>query len=216
MQVIQAAAHDQQTNGKLAPTNIGLLVRLRNAADFAAWQDFIRLYEKLIYRAAIKAGLCEGDAGEVLQQTLISVARRMESFRYEPERCSFKGWLMHVTRGHIKDCQRKRQTQAARFESSEAVTSPLEDIPDTQAEQALETMWTEEWRAGVLSEANSRVKLDVKAKHYEIYELYCLKGLSVQEVSKRLSILPVTVRVVSYRVVRRVRQEVRQIERQPF
>ena len=60
------------------------------------------------------------------------------------------------------------------------------------------------------------MRRSVKAYHYEIYRLHCVKGLAVREVSKRLSVLPVTVRVVSYRVARRVKQEVQRIEKQPF
>lgn len=206
----------QRRDGELVPTNIGLLVRLRNADDCAAWQDFIRIYQRLIYRAAIKAGLCEDEAEEVLQQTLISVARRMESFRYEPERCSFKGWLMHVARGHINDCLRKRRTQTRWFESMEANGIPVEEIPDARAERAFEAMWSGEWEAQLLSEADRRVQCSVKDKHYEIYHLHCVVGLSGREVSKRLSVLAVTVRVVSHRVARRMRQEVERLEKQPF
>jgi RNA polymerase sigma-70 factor (ECF subfamily) len=203
---------DRHLEAKLLPTDIGLLARLRNPDDFAARRDFVQLYQKLIYRAAIRAGLWEDEAEEVLQQTMICVARRMEGFRYEPERCSFKGWLMHIIRGHIKDCLRKQRTQAQRFESLEgAAAVAAEDFPDPQAERAFEAMWIEEWRTRVLSEANTRARSSVKAKHYDIYNLHRLHGHSVQEICRRLSVLPVTVRVVSCRVARRIRQEVQRL-----
>src|SRR6185369_14809509 len=82
---------------ELAPTRHTLLERLRDLDDHASWQEFFDTYWKLIYCAAIKFGLPHADAEDVVQETVIGVARRMETFRYEPEKCSFKGWLMHIT-----------------------------------------------------------------------------------------------------------------------
>src|SRR3954462_12547982 len=97
---------------ELAPTRATLLERLRNLDDHASWQDFFDTYWKLIYCAAVKSGLSDHEAEEVVQETVIGVARKMETFRYEPQICSFKGWLMHVTRRRIIDHLRKRRTQA--------------------------------------------------------------------------------------------------------
>jgi DNA-directed RNA polymerase specialized sigma24 family protein len=119
---------------------------------------------------------------------------------------------MHVTRGHINDCLRKHRTQTRWFESMEANGVSVEEIPDAQAERAFEAMWNGEWKAQLLSEADRRVQCSVKDKHYEIYRLHCVNGLPVREVSQRLSVLAVTVRVVSYRVARRMRQEVQLLE----
>jgi len=87
---------------ELLPTSHDLLERVRDPSAHDSWQKFYELYWRLIYRAAVLAGLSEFEAKDVLQQTMISVSRRMASFRYEPERCSFKGWLMHVTGGTSK------------------------------------------------------------------------------------------------------------------
>src|SRR5688572_2328171 len=83
---------------ELIPTRHTLLERLRDLNNHASWEEFFNLYWKLIHGAAIKMGLTEQEAEEVVQETMVGVARRMETFRYEPQKCSFKGWLMHVTR----------------------------------------------------------------------------------------------------------------------
>ena len=99
------------SDSELVPTRQSLLERLRNLDDHDAWQEFFDTYWKLIYCAAIKFGLSDTEAEEVVQETIIGVARKMETFRYEPQTCSFKGWLMHVTQRRIIDRLRKRQTQ---------------------------------------------------------------------------------------------------------
>jgi len=203
--------------GKLLPTDLGLLVRLRNADDFAAWQEFSSLYRKLIHRAAIRARLSAAEADEVLQETMICVAHRMETFRYEPERCSFKGWLMHLTRRRIIDCLRKRRSRAPLFDSM-PLDSTREglagEIADPQAEQAFEAMWTEEWQHHLLESAERRVRCSVKPLHYEIYDRHCVQGLPVKEVSQLFKVLPLTVRVVSHRVAQKIKREVRRLQTQ--
>lgn len=197
--------------GELTPTNRDLLERVRNPDDHDSWQEFFDLYRKLIHRAAIKAGLSEAEAEEVVQQTMIGAARRMENFRYQPERCSFKGWLMHLTRGHILNCIKRRRTQAKWFEPMVEAGS-VEEIPDSQAEAVFEAMWTEEWHDYLRSAAESRVRRNTDPAHYEIYHLRFVQNMPIKEVSERLCVFPLSVRVVSHRVAQKVRREVERDE----
>jgi len=67
---------------------------------------------------AVKAGLNDAEAQqEVVQETVISVAKQMPGFRYDPTRGTFKGWLLKITRRRIAD-----QASGRRFveEGSEA------------------------------------------------------------------------------------------------
>ncbi len=58
---------------------------------------------------AIRSGLSDQEAEDVVQETVISIAKKMPEFVYDPAKCSFKGWLMHVTRLRILDQLRRRQ-----------------------------------------------------------------------------------------------------------
>src|SRR5689334_4741122 len=88
---------------ELLPTRSSLLDRLRNWEDQAGWREFFDTYWKFIYGMAIRAGLSDHEAEDVVQETVTSVARKMPEFQYNPQRCSFKGWLKHVTRLRIVD-----------------------------------------------------------------------------------------------------------------
>jgi RNA polymerase sigma factor (sigma-70 family) len=162
---------------KLVPTDLGLLLRLRDPDDFAAWQIFHQVYQKLIHRAATRAGLPETEAEEVVQETMINAAQRMETYRYEPERCSFKGWLMYLTRRRIIDCLRKRRAQAPLRDAVPLELTEAEagvEVADPRAERAFEAMWSQEWRDQVLSAAQRRVRCNVQALQYDIYERHCV------------------------------------------
>src|SRR5918999_6052879 len=98
---------------ELIPTRDSLLSRLKDRDDQESWQDFFNTYWKLVYGVAMKAGLTDQEAQEVVQETVITVARRIPEFRYDPKVCSFKTWLLNLTRWRIVDQLRKRKPEAS-------------------------------------------------------------------------------------------------------
>ena len=86
---------------ELIPTRASLLSRLKDQRDDESWHDFFNTYWKLVYSVALKAGLTEQEAQDVVQETLITVSRRIPEFRYDPAVCSFKTWLLNLTRWRI-------------------------------------------------------------------------------------------------------------------
>src|SRR5207302_439337 len=82
-------------------TRASLLERLKDVEDQVSWQRFFDLYSRLIQRVAFKAGLSDAEAQEVLQETVISVARHISGFRYDPKVCSFRTWMLRLTRWRI-------------------------------------------------------------------------------------------------------------------
>src|SRR5262245_28103531 len=71
---------------ELLPTRWSLLSRLKNWDDQASWQEFFDTYWKLIYGVAIKAGLTDAEAQDVVQETVITVAKNLEQFKMDPSR----------------------------------------------------------------------------------------------------------------------------------
>jgi len=67
----------------------------------------------LIYSVAIKSGLTETEAEEVVQETVICVAKSIQKFKRDRARGSFKGWLRNLTRWRIADQLRKRTVAVA-------------------------------------------------------------------------------------------------------
>src|SRR5262245_26498265 len=89
-------------------TRASLLERLKNWEDKESWREFFAIYWRLIYSTATKAGLSDAEAQDVVQETIITVAKKMPGFKYDPAIGSFKSWLLHTTRWKITDQFRKR------------------------------------------------------------------------------------------------------------
>ena len=190
-------------------TRHSLLCRLKNSDDDKSWQDFFNTYWRLIYGVAIKAGLTEDEAQDVVQETIISLARSMPGFKYDPAKCSFKTWLLNMTRWRIVDQIRKRQTGAASNASPWRVLTDadsLEEIADPAGIE-LETIWNEEWQANLLEAAAERVKRQVKPKQYQMFYLHVLRELPVHEVAKRVAASVGQVYLAKHRVGRLLRKE---------
>src|SRR5579863_9045498 len=90
------------------PTRYSLLSRLRNWDDQESWQDFFNTYWRLIYSFALKSGLTAAEAEDVVQETIISVAKNVEKFKRDRSLGSFKGWLRNLTRWRVADHLRRR------------------------------------------------------------------------------------------------------------
>src|ERR1041385_7738897 len=89
------------------PTRGTLLSRLKNMDDGGSWQQFFDTYWKLIYGVALKAGLKDAEAQDVVQETVIAVARNIAQFNYDPKVSAFKTWLLQVVRSRISNQIRK-------------------------------------------------------------------------------------------------------------
>src|SRR4051812_37412564 len=90
------------------PTSSSLLSRLKDWDDTASWQLFSKTYRNLIHDTAVRAGLTQAEAHDVVQDTLLSVAKKMQDFKYTPALGSFKGWLLQLPNWRILTQFKKR------------------------------------------------------------------------------------------------------------
>src|SRR5437763_4484713 len=76
------------------PTRASLLARLGDPEDRAAWRQFVELYASLVYGFARQRGLQDADAADLTQEVFLAVARQAGRWQYDPQRGSFRGWLL--------------------------------------------------------------------------------------------------------------------------
>src|SRR5215468_7889528 len=145
---------------QLNRTRATLLARLVNCDDQVSWQEFFNIYWRLIYSVARQAGLTDAEAQDVVQDTMVSVARHMPTFKYDPAIGSFKGWLLNLTRWRVVDQMRRRGPRAVDRAGSAATvtrTATVEKMVDPAGED-LEALWELEWEEALLKAALSKLK----------------------------------------------------------
>ena len=203
---------------ELIPTRASLLERLKDLGDASSWNDFYQTYRDLIYSVARRAGLNETEAEEAVQETLISVAKKMPGFRYDPATDSFKGWLLTVTRWRIRDQLAKRKgnqsliTSAATGDGNGTRTATIERIPDPEGFD-LTAVWDEEWAKHLLQTALARIKRQVHPQQYEIYHLHVILDKPVREVAQSLGVSAGQVYLARHRVSRLLKKEIVRLEK---
>ena len=88
-------------------TRPSLLLRIRDASDRDAWQEFTSIYRPAIVRMARLRGLQNADAEDLAQQVLISVAEAIAGWKHDPDRARFRTWLNRVTHNAVLNALRK-------------------------------------------------------------------------------------------------------------
>jgi RNA polymerase sigma factor (sigma-70 family) len=197
----------------LIPTRASLLSRLKNWEDQESWQDFFDTYWKLIYNLARKAGLTDAEAQDIVQETVISVARKIEGFRYDPAVCSFKTWMLRLTRWRIINQLKKRRRENA----ADPFGGRASDAPDPGPEEVpvgfeLEAIWDQEWEKNQLDAALERVKRQVPPEQFQIFDLYCLEQWPAQKIARTLGVTVGRVYLAKHRVSRLLKKEIRKLE----
>jgi RNA polymerase sigma factor (sigma-70 family) len=206
------------------PTRESLLSRLKNWEDGDSWQEFFKTYWKLIYGTARKAGLTDAEAQDIGQETVISVARNIEGFRYDPAVCSFKTWMLQLTRWRIINQLKRRQRdqggpsagppefKAPGPPEASDRTSTLDRVADP-AGPDLEGIWDKEWEKNLLNAAMERLKRRVDPEHLQVFDLYCLEQWPAQKVARTLGVSLGRVYLTKHRVGRLLKKEVQALRR---
>src|SRR5262249_1785603 len=200
---------------QLNRTRATLLARLANWDDRASWQEFFDIYWKLIYSVARRSGLTDAEAQDVVQDTMVAVARHMPTFKYDPAIASVKGWILNLTRWRVIDEMRRRVPRAIRRESTGTVTetATVEKLHDS-SNKDLEAAWELEWEEALLEAALSKLKRRVDPKKYQIFDMYVNKNWAPEKVASTFGISIDQVYLTKHRLIELVKTEVDRLRKE--
>ncbi len=200
------------------PTRASLLSRLKDWEDQTSWREFFDTYGRLIYGVARKAGLSDAEAQDVLQETLLAVAKKMPGFTYDPGVDSFKGWLLTVTEWKIADQFRKRsgvQNQSLLTSAATRREGTGTAVLDRVADPAgfdLQAIWDGEWQAHLLRTALDRVKRRAQPAHFEMYYLHVIKEQPARDVARTLGVSVAQIYLAKHRLGSLLKKELKRLK----
>jgi RNA polymerase sigma-70 factor (ECF subfamily) len=203
----------QSTAGgdEFIPTRRSLLSRLKKWDDQGSWREFFDTYWKFLYCVAIKSGLSDEDARDVVQETVVAVAKGLREGRFKvAEGSSFKAWLQLIVRRRVADHLRRRRLPVAEHvgaaDDDTSGTPIIERITAPQAD-TVDQVWEEEWAKNLADAAIERVRQRVGAKQFQMFDLYVLKGWPVGEVARSVKANIAQVYLAKHRVTSLIKQE---------
>ncbi|MBC8095620.1 MAG: sigma-70 family RNA polymerase sigma factor [Akkermansiaceae bacterium] len=199
---------------ELIPTRATLLNRLKDLQDEPSWRDFHNIYSRLIENLAGKAGLSRTEAEDVLQETMITVARQMPTFKYDPSIGSFKGWLFTIAKWRIADQLRQRAPTAEIFSNETGTgTRVVDRIPDPRM-NSLEAGWEADWENSVLATAVANIKRRVDGEKYQIFDLAMNKGVAPDKIAELFNVGVNQVYLLKHRITGMIREEVERLKKE--
>ena len=222
---VESCHNRVNSSDEFIPTRASLLGRLKDWGDQASWQDFFDTYWKLIYSVALKAGLSDHEAQDVVQETLVTVAKKIGQFKSDPALGSFKGWLLLITRRRIADqLEQRAKLSETRVSGTgrpperlsgdaddSTRTATVERVPDP-ATFNLDACWEGQWQENLLRVATERVKNQVSPKQFQMFELYVLREWPVRKVAQTLGVNTGHVYLAKHRVSLLLKKEIRKLE----
>ncbi len=192
------------------PTRLSLLSRLKRWDDQESWRDFFDTYWKFLYSVAIKAGLSDADARDMVQETVVAVAKGLREGRFKAaEGSSFKAWLKLIVQRRVASHLRRPRLPYAEAPSAGAdpARTSLEDKIPAPEVTVVGEVWEEEWAKNLADAAIERVKRRGGAKQFQMFDLYVLKEWPVREVAKTLHANIAQVYLAKHRVTSLIKQE---------
>lgn len=188
----------------LPETRESLLLMVRDPANTGAWEQFAGLYRPVAYRLARRRGLQDADAEDLAQQVLLAVSKAIRGWEKDPERGTFRAWLVCVTRNAITNALTRRAPD--RGSGSTSIRQHLDGTPD-EAEDITALIEDEHERA-VFRWAADRVRVEFQETTWLAFWRSAIDGATIDEVASELGKTVGAVYAARSRVMRRLSEEI--------
>ncbi len=181
-------------------TRHSLILRLRNRSDADAWNQFVELYEPLVYRLMIKCGLQPTDAGDQTQEVMTSVAKAINRWNPDENRGKFRTWLYRISKNTLADYWKKLQRIPQAGLDSEFIRRAEDEQLDDQFDQA--------YRERVFVLAANKIKAKVSPKTWDAFWLSSMDQMPIGAIAEKLDLTPGNIYVAKSRVMKQLQDAV--------
>lgn len=188
-------------------TRASLILRLRDAADMAAWDEFTGIYAPVVFRLARNRGFQSADADDLVQEVLTAVARSVSNWVEKEDRGSFRAWLFCIARNNAVDFLTRRKHRP--LGTGGYPTKNLEAIAD---DEDVSSDFEIEYRREVFRWASGCVRNIVSESTWQAFWLTSVESQPSEDVAEQLGQSLGSVYIARTRVMKRLRTLVKQYE----
>ena len=190
-------------------TRASLILRLRDAADAAAWDEVMAVYGPLVFRMAQRQGLQPADADDVVQEVFTAVARSVARWTEQSERGRFRSWLLGITRNIAVNVLTRRPHGTAGVGGDDSLKS-LDAVP--AADELLSDQFDVEYRREVYRRAAEQVRDAVSASTWDAFRLTHVEDMTIADAAQKLGMSIGSVYIARSRVMNRLRETANRFE----
>ena len=191
-------------------TRASLLLRIRDASDARAWDEFAEMYREIIFRMARSRGLQDADADDLVQQVMVSISTAIERFEQDPDRGSFRGWLTTIARRAIINAlTRGRQYRGV------GGTDFVELVRQEPAADVVTQTLSLDYRRETFRVVAEKVRKEVDEKTWQAFHQTVVLQQPVDEVARRMGRSVGSIHTARSRVMKRLRDHVAAMQNEP-
>jgi RNA polymerase sigma-70 factor (ECF subfamily) len=190
-------------------TRASLILRLPDAEDVEAWDEFVEIYQPFLYRMARRQGFQDADAHEMVQEVLAAVARAVDRWVPDRSRGRFRDWLFRIARNFMINFISRPKHRALGSGDSN-IARLLEQQCDPTSEPSRE--FELEYRREIFRQAAARVQPMVTEVTWQAFWQSSVLDRPIAEVAKELNISRGSVYIARSRVMSRLKEQVQSFE----
>jgi len=189
-------------------TRASLLIRVRNPADQAAWEEFVEIYRPVILRMAWKKGLQNADAEDLAQKVLLSVSKTIEQREHDPARAKFRTWLHRVVHNATLNALSRGKPDRGTGDSAH-----LELLQQQASHEGPDSdLLRLEYRREVFRWAARQVRPEFHEDTWNAFWETAVEGRECDEVARELGKNRGAIYASRSRIMRRIQEEVTRFE----
>jgi len=185
-------------------TRLSLILRLRHVDDAAAWQEFVEIYQPLVFRLARGRGLQEADALDTTQEVMTRIAKAINRWDPDPNRGSFRGWISRITRNLVVEFLRSKNRRPLTGDET-SIVEMIQSIPSASPETDLFDL---EHERQVFAWAAEKVRGSFKPKSWQAFWMTAVENRPAEEVAVELEMTKGAVYIAKSRVMTKLKQKV--------
>ena len=189
-------------------TRPSLLVRLRDAGDAQAWQEFVEVYSPAIQRFARQRGLQDADAADLQQNVLAALSDGLKRFEYDRAKGTFRGWMFGVVRHQLARFLQKEHSAVVGAGDTAALDRMLA-VPEPSDDES--ALWDHECKRQRFLWAAERVRSQVEPESWLAFWQTAVENRPAADVAKELNLRVGAVYTAKSRVLARIKREIESI-----
>ena len=181
-----------------------LIIRLCEN-DSLAWNQLVELYGPLVFHWCSVSRIQSSDAADIMQEVFASAVKSIHRFESRPGH-SVRGWLWTIARNKMNDHWRKQNRQDNAIGGTNAHWQ-MEQVPQTDDPPTgdVET-------SRLLHRALNQIKDDFADQTWAAFWQSAIEGRDTNSIAQELGLSPNSVRQAKSRVLRRLREQLGDVE----
>ena len=186
-----------------------LLHAARDTTNNEAWRRLVRVCEPLLYGWLRCQDIQHADADDLVQETLATLALEAPTFQLVGHPRVFRYWLRKVLINRLRHFRRALRVRLICHPDSELLDRLATLIDDSRSD--LTRQWDDDHDGHVARQMMERIEPEFLPKTWQAFRRVALEGADPELVAAELELSLASVYTAKSRVLRRLRQEAKNV-----